>query len=85
MLAIPLITLALLLVFMPLPSPGSAPKSVLSFTSHLVVIQQSFPLPISAMLSILSPLKRQKMQSRSPNLSKLSLTSPFPPLQFNDI
>ena len=58
MLAILPTLLPLSLVFTPLPSSDSAPKNVLSFTSHLVATQQSFPPPISVMLSILLLLRK---------------------------
>ena len=44
-------------------------KSILSFRSPLVVIQRSFPPPISIMPSTSSPLKGQKMLPRLPNPS----------------
>jgi hypothetical protein len=49
----------ILLVSMPLPSLDFTPKSVLgSRRSHLVVIQKSFPLPMSIMLSIFITLRK---------------------------
>src|SRR6201992_3704555 len=68
-----------LLVFIPPLYPDFALKSVLGFRSLLVVIQRSFPPPIFAMPSISSPLKGQKMLSRSPKLSPISSISLSPP------
>ena len=53
------------------------PKCILSFRSPLKVVQRSFPPLISAMPSISSPLKGQKMLSRSPKplpISSISLS-----------
>ena len=72
----------LLLVSIPPISLDCAPKSVLSFRSPLVVIQRSSPPPISVMPSISSPLRRQKMLSRSPNSSPASSINPSPPAPF---
>ena len=68
MLANPPALSQLLLVFILPLYPDFASKSVLGFKSPLVVVQRSFPPPISAMPSISSPLKGQKMLSRSPNI-----------------
>jgi hypothetical protein len=65
MLAILLTPLPLLLAFRPLPSLDFTPKSVLSFPSHLVVIQKSFPLPTSVMLSILLLLENAVQVTKS--------------------
>ncbi|KAI9571214.1 hypothetical protein HD554DRAFT_2079511 [Boletus coccyginus] len=53
-----------LLVLMCLPYPDYAPKSVLSFKKLLEVVHPSFPLPISGMPFVLSPLERQRMLFR---------------------
>src|ERR1700753_3430480 len=67
MLANPPALSQLLLVFIPPLYPDFAPNSVLGFRSPLVVVQ-SFPPAISTMPYISSPLKGQKMLSRSPKL-----------------
>src|SRR6201996_1125735 len=84
MLANPPTLSQLLLVFIPPLYPDFTPKSVLGFKSPLVVVQRSFPPPISAMPSISSPLKGQKMLSRSPKPSSVLSISPSPqePLVF---
>ena len=72
MLANPPTLSQLLLVSIPPLYLDFTPKSILSFRSPLVVIQRSFPPLISAMPSTSSPLKGQKMLSRSPNPSPTS-------------
>ena len=81
MLANPPTLSQLLLVFIPPLYPDFALKSILGFRSPLVVVQRSFPPPIFAMPSISSPLKGQRMLSRSPKLSptlSISLSLPAP-------
>src|ERR1700761_5408624 len=81
MLANPPALSQLLLVFILPLYPDFAPKRILSFRSPLVVVQRSFPSPISTMPSISSPLKGQKMLSRSPKplpISSISLSPPAP-------
>ena len=82
MLANPPALSQLLLVFIPSLYPDFTPKSVLGFRSPLVAVQRSFPPQISTMPSISSPLKGQKMMSRSPNPSPASLINPSPPAPF---
>ena len=78
MLANPSALSQLLLVFILPLYPDFAPKSVLGFRSPLVVVQRSFPPPISVMPFILSPLKGQKMLFRSPKPSPISSISLSP-------
>jgi len=63
--------LPLQLVSALLLSPDFIPRSGLPYKSPLVVIQPSFPLPIFAMLSISSPLRRQKLLFKWPNLFQI--------------
>ena len=74
---LPALSQLLLMSISPL-SLDFTPKSVLSFRSPLEVIQRCFPPPISAMPSISSPLKGQKMLSRSPKPSPISSISLSP-------
>ncbi|KAI6116633.1 hypothetical protein EDD16DRAFT_1592066, partial [Pisolithus croceorrhizus] len=53
--------LPLVLACISLPSLGFVPRSIPPCRSPLEVIHPSFPLPMSTMPSILSPLRRQKM------------------------
>ena len=82
MLANPLALSQLLLVSIPSLSLDCASKSVLSLRSPQMIVQWSFPLPTSIMPSISSPLKGQKMLSRSPNPSPASSINPSPSAPF---
>ena len=75
---LPALSQLLLVSISPL-SLDFTPKCILSFRSPLEVVQRSFPPLISAMPFISSPLKGQKMLSRSPKPSSISSISLSPP------